>query len=73
MNDISGWFESDEGAVLFDYLNIKDYDHLAMRLYLEYGDDCDGVDLEIEGEYADGTDVNDTFKELLAEINFLTN
>jgi len=70
---ISGWFESEEGAVMFDYENITDYESLAFRLYLDFGDDCAGVDLELEGDYADGTDVSTQLTELLEDLEFLCN
>ena len=68
---ISGWFESEESAVLFEYEDIPDYESLAFRLYLDFGDDCAGVDLELEGEYLDGTDVSTTMTELLEDLAFL--
>ena len=70
---ISGWFESEEGAVMFDYEDIPDYESLALRMYVDFGDDCAGVDLEIEGEYEDGTDVSTQLKELLEDLDFLCN
>ena len=71
MSYISGWFESEEGAVLFEYEDIPNYESLAFRLYLDFGDDCAGVDMEVEGEYLDGTDVSTTMTELLEDLDFL--
>ena len=70
---ISGWFESEEGAVLFNYKDVEDYETLAQLLYQEFGDDCAGVDLEVDGEYLDGTDVSTQIVELLDELDFLCN
>ena len=71
MSYISGWFESECGAVLFEYEDITDFESLAFRLYLDFGDDCAGVDMEVEGEYLDGTDVSTTMTELLEDLDFL--
>jgi len=71
MSYISGWFESEEGAVLFEYEGITDFEALAFRLYLDFGDDCCGVDMEVEGEYTDGTDVETTMTELRGNLEFL--
>jgi len=70
---ISGWFESDEGAVLFEYEDITDFEALAFRLYLDFGDDCAGVEMEIEGEYKNGTDVSTKLTELREDLEFLCN
>jgi hypothetical protein len=72
-NLISGWFESDEGIVLFDYKDVENYADLAQLLYLDFGDDWAGVDLEVDGEYHDGTDVSTQMVELLDELDFLCN
>ena len=71
MSYISGWFESEEGAVLFEYEDITDYEALAFRLYLDFGDDCAGVDMEVEGEYTDGTDVSTSMTLLMDDLDFL--
>ena len=71
MSYISGWFESEEGAVLFEYEDITDYEALAFRLYLDFGVDCWGVDMEVEGEYLDGKDVSTSMTELLDDLDFL--
>ena len=41
-------------------------------LYNSYGEDCVGVDIELDGEYVDGTDVNTTMKMLFDELDFLS-
>ena len=71
MSYISGWFESEEGAVLFEYEDITDFEALAFRLYLDFGGDCAGVDMEVEGEYLDGTDVSTSMTELFEDLEFL--
>ena len=71
MSYISGWFESEEGAVLFEYEDITDFEALAFRLYLDFGDDCAGVDMEVEGEYLDGTDVSTSMTLLMDDLDFL--
>tara|TARA_R110000744_G_scaffold1085_1_gene3942 strand:- start:130 stop:357 length:228 start_codon:yes stop_codon:yes gene_type:complete len=70
---ISGWFESEEGAVIFDYEDVEDYEALAQLLYLDFGDDAWMVDMEIEGEYLDGTEVNTQMVELEDNLDFLCN
>ena len=71
MSYISGWFEGECGAVLFEYEDITDYEALAFRLYLDFGDDCAGVDMEVEGEYLDGTDVSTSMTLLMDALDFL--
>ena len=68
---ISGWYESEYGAQIVGISEARDASDLAQALYLQYGDDVNGVDMELDGEYSDGSDVNDTFDELLDEIAFL--
>mgnify|MGYP000747798339 CR=1 FL=1 len=70
---IEGCFESEKCAVTFVYENVKDYETFAKRLYLDYGDCINGVELEVNGEYLDGTDVSLRMVELLADIEFLCN
>lgn len=73
MSFISGWFEAETGAVQFDYEDLKNHEDLSARLYLQFGDDCNGVDMEVDGEYIDGTDVSTTMTELLDDLDFLCN
>ena len=68
---VSGWYESEYGAEIVDISEARDASDLAQALYLKYGEGINGVDMELDGEYADGSDVSDTFDELLDEINFL--
>ena len=68
---ISGWFEGECGATMVEYENIPDFEALAFRLYLDFGADCAGVDMELEGEYTDGTDVSTTMTEMLEDLEFL--
>tara|TARA_R110002096_G_scaffold415379_1_gene617247 strand:- start:544 stop:762 length:219 start_codon:yes stop_codon:yes gene_type:complete len=70
MSNISGWYETEDGAGLIEVESVTDVEHLAQILYTQY-EDCHGVDLELDGEYEDGSDVNDTFDELLKELDFL--
>lgn len=69
-NIISGWYETDYGTVMFHVEDIKTLEDLAQNLYLDHPD-MYGADFELEGEYADGSDVNDTINELLQELDFL--
>ena len=71
MSYISGWFEAETGAVQFNYEDISGHEDLAARLYLQFGVDCWGVDMEVDGEYIDGTDVSTTMSELLDDLDFL--
>jgi len=73
MSFISGWFEAETGAVQFDYEDLQNHEDLAARLYTQFGDDCNGVDMEVDGEYIDGTDVSTTMTELLDDLDFLCN
>ena len=73
MSHISGWFEAETGAVQFEYEDIGGYEHLADSLYLQFGDDCNGVDMEVEGEYIDGTSVETTMSKLFEDLDFLCN
>ena len=68
---ISGWYESEYGAEIVDITEARDASDLAQALYLKYGEGINGVDMELDGVYSDGSDVNDTFDELLDEVNFL--
>jgi hypothetical protein len=46
---------------------------LAQALYIQYGEDLNGVDIELEGEYTNGTSVSDntSMVALLDELQFL--
>jgi hypothetical protein len=57
---VSGWFESDEGVTFIEVdFPVKDAEDLAMVLYDMTGGDILGVEMEFEGEYADGKEVED--------------
>ena len=56
---ISGWYESEEGVVHVEMGEALDYNDLANKLLDAYGYDMIGVDMELEGEYTDGSAVND--------------
>ena len=64
---ISGWYESDYGAELFCHYDLDNVQQLAKALYKESEGDCLGVDLEAEGEYSNGEEVNEI--ELLKELD----
>jgi hypothetical protein len=70
---ISGWIETEQGAVLFDYEDVEDYGTLAQTLYLKFGEKCAGVDIEVDGVYLDGTDASTQMVELLDDLDFLCN
>lgn len=70
MYKISGWYETDAGVGAIDVVSASDAEHLAQILYTQY-EDCYGVDMELEGEYDDGSDVNDTFEYMLEVLYFL--
>jgi len=56
---ISGWYESEEGVALIEIKGALDYNDLAKKLLDAYGYDIVGVDMELDGEYTDGSIVND--------------
>ena len=56
---ISGWYESEEGVVFIGMSEALDYNDLANKLLDSYGYDMIGVYMELEGEYTDGSAVND--------------
>jgi hypothetical protein len=57
---VSGWYESDEGVAFLEIdFPVKDAEALAMVLYGMAGGYILGADMEFEGEYADGKEVED--------------
>jgi hypothetical protein len=56
---ISGWYEAEEGAAFVEMSEALDANDLANKLLDKYGYDIIGVDMELEGEYTDGSNVND--------------
>lgn len=72
MSYISGWFEGECGAVMVEFANVKDVEDLAGVLYTTYGSDCVGVDMELEGEFMDGSDIGDVMGDLWPELSFLS-
>ena len=56
---ISGWYESEEGVALIEIGEALDYNDLANKLLDTYGYDMVGVEMELDGEYTDGSIVND--------------
>lgn len=70
---ISGWYESEYGACDIIIDSAKDVECLTQSIYLKYGDECVGVDMELEGEYDDGTDVSETMMAIFEDLDFLSN
>jgi hypothetical protein len=64
MTGVSGWYEGECGAIQFHYDNVIGVNGLANLLLTEFGQDCIGVDIEISGEYLDGTNTEDSLKQL---------
>jgi hypothetical protein len=54
---ISGWYEDEVGPVFLEFEDVKDAEELAMMMYEASDGECLGVDLEMDGEYSDGTEV----------------
>tara|TARA_B110000093_G_scaffold183366_1_gene233992 strand:+ start:211 stop:441 length:231 start_codon:yes stop_codon:yes gene_type:complete len=69
---ISGWYESEYGAEGIAIMGAGNVEDLADALFSRYGDDCIGVDMELSGEYTDGTRVETTMPRLYDELEFLT-
>jgi hypothetical protein len=69
---IAGWYEGEYGANQIAIANAATVEDLADLLWHRYGDDIVGVDLELEGAYTDGTDVNTTMTALWDELDFLS-
>jgi hypothetical protein len=71
---ISGWYESEYGAedIIIEE-PMATVGDLAQALYIQYGEDLNGVDIELEGEYTNGTSVSDntSMVALLDELQFL--
>jgi len=68
---ISGWFETEEGAGFIEVSGVDTVGDLACVLYANYGVAVIGVDIELEGEYTDGTDVSTTMTRLAEELEAL--
>jgi hypothetical protein len=64
---ISGWFETEDGAEMFDLYDIKDAQGLAEALFEEYGEDCVGVDMEFEGVFSTGEEATDSDHHITAD------
>lgn len=71
MSYISGWYEGEYGPVMVELANVKDVEDLAGALYANYGSDCVGVDMELEGEFTDGADLEDSIESLWSELEYL--
>jgi hypothetical protein len=57
--DISGWYEAEDGVGFVEIGEAFDVKDLANKLLDVYGGDILGVDMELDGEYTDGSAVND--------------
>lgn len=64
MAGVSGWYEGEYGAIQFHYDNVIGVNGLANLLLTEFGQDCMGVDIEVSGEYLDGSYAEDSLKAL---------
>jgi hypothetical protein len=71
---ISGWYESEYGAedIIIEE-PMATVGDLAQALYIQYGEAVNGVDIELEGEYTNGTSVSDntSMVALMDELQFL--
>ena len=68
---ITGWFKGATGETRIEYADIPDAEALSFRLYLDFGPEWAGVDMELEGKYTDGTDISTTMTEMLEDLAFL--
>lgn len=57
-SEISGWFETEYGAEMVLCTSAANDEDLAVFLLGEYGEMCVGVDMELEGFYRNGKEVN---------------
>lgn len=71
-NLISGWYEGEYGANQVCISDAATVEDLADVLYTRYGEDCVGVDMELDGEFADGSDIADHMDSLWDELDFLS-
>ena len=55
---ISGWFETDYGVDFVEVATARNLVDLVSILIEDYGQDIIGVDLELQGNYWDGTPIN---------------
>lgn len=58
---VSGWYECEYGVQLIEMdIDATDNGEVAYELWLQYGDECAGVDMELEGTFPSGADVSIT-------------
>ena len=57
--DISGWFESEYGVFFVEIDSARGLQDLVGQLLEDYGDEIVGVDLELDGYYGDGSELDD--------------
>lgn len=58
---ISGWFETEYGVDFVEIKSAEGLDDLVGQLLEDYGDDIVGVDLELDGEYSDGSPIDKNY------------
>jgi len=56
--EISGWFETEYGVEMVLCTAAADDEDLAGFLFEQYGEECLGVDMELEGSYRSGKEVD---------------
>jgi len=66
---VSGWYEGEYNIINFHYDDVRGPIHLAELLLNQFGKDCVGVDLEVSGEYLDGSDAEDNLENLFAVLD----
>tara|TARA_R110000751_G_scaffold108278_2_gene204854 strand:+ start:1836 stop:2084 length:249 start_codon:yes stop_codon:yes gene_type:complete len=69
---ISGWYEGEYDAVHIAVVDAIDAEGLALSLFEQHGDDCVGVDMELDGEYLDGTCISTSMTEVFAELDYIS-
>jgi len=69
MFGISGWYEGNTGPVHFHYENVIGVKGLANLLLTEFSQDCMGVDIEISGNYLNGSSAEESLRELVDILN----
>jgi len=56
--EISGWFETEYGVEMVLCTTAADDEDFAGFLFEQYGSECVGVDMELDGTYRSGKDVD---------------
>lgn len=56
---VSGWYESEYGVQIVEMdIDATDNGEVAYNLWLQYGDECAGVDIELDGTFPNGKDID---------------